>query len=152
MKKLTILFLFISIALFAQTTTDNYDTDTYADGSFHFYNNSLSLDSAGTSYSQTFTGNSSFYAASDTSYHVELFYYTQTADSVNYTVSWLVNGTHPDSLNHWQEQESIVTVTSNGAGKTSFKLSGRKAPFNKVKLVNNAGSKAQTISIGFLLK
>lgn len=132
-----ILVLLFSVQLIAQTTTDNLSPQINPNGWYADY--SLSLDSADVIWSESFPVAS----VDEVSFTTYPFYYgvdVATADSINISGYWYVSY---DNTN-WIVADTLFTITSATASKGTANLNNVKAPYNKLKFVNNTGSKANT--------
>lgn len=141
-----IILLAFAFTMPAQTLTDNFDDTRFNEDVYMLYKN-LPLDSAETAYSPDF----SLSLHDDYSYYTypfSYFYDAETADSINISVYWIVNYLHPDSLSHWVVADTIATLTTATADKGTFNLNNVKAPYNKLKVQNNTGSKSNYLDLG----
>jgi hypothetical protein len=151
MKKI---ILIITIALLfatnitAQTTTDNLSIKKTID--FYAAWNGVAIDSAETIYSQVFDlanyNDASFY-----SYPLALYRSLSSADSIHISAYMLVNYVDPSLNAHWIVADTLFVATTATATKSTANLNNVKAPYYKIKLVNDAGSKANTIYFGSFL-
>ena len=144
-----LIVLFLCGNLFAQTTTDELTLDRRDGGKYLTYA-SLTLDSAETTWSNDFliSQNDGF---SYTTFPWQVGYDLAAADSVNISVYWYgayIDGADNDN---WVIIDTLFTVTSSAAlsgAETTADLNNKKPPFNKIKVVNNTGSKANTLELG----
>ena len=138
MKKLMFLFvLFFAFGVFAQTTTDYLYPQINPNGWYADY--SIALDSAETVWSESFN----LAQVDEVSFASFPFNYgadAATADSVNISAYVYVSF---DNSN-WIVADTIVTITSATSVKGTANFNNVKAPYYKIKVVNNAGSKANT--------
>ena len=148
MKRLTTILaalIFLCGTMFAQTTTDAISASSWGNGKLLSYA-ALTLDSAETTWSGDFqVNNNDDFSYSTYPWHVG--YDLAAADSVNISCYWYVSF---DNVN-WVLADTLFAVTSSAAAsgaKTTNALDGVKAPHNKIKVVNNTGSKANTLVLG----
>lgn len=140
MKSL-IAFLLLTFAVFAQTTTDNAAISKPGGGYFIQYN--IAVDSGETIYSQvlSFRDNDAF---SYVTYPWHYGYDLAVKDSINVSAYLLCSF---DNSN-WIAADTLFTATTATATKGTANLNNVKAPFWKVKIVNNDKSKANTLKLG----
>jgi len=139
-----IIFLFATM-LTAQTTTDNL---TIKDGSdFLFTYTSLTLDSAETVYSQPF-GLADYNDTAISTSPVYFGYKLAAADSHSVSIYWFVNYINPATNAYWIVADTLATITSATLAKSTANLNSVKAPWNKLKIVNNSGYPATTLYFG----
>lgn len=139
MKKMFLIsmFLLFAVSAFAQTTTDYLYPQLNPNG--WYADLSISLDSADVVWSESFN----IAQVDEVSFSTYPFNYgvdAATADSINISGYWYVSY---DNSN-WVVADTIFTITSATASKGTADLNDVKAPYNKIKLVNNTGSSANT--------
>lgn len=130
----------------AQTTTDVLEDQKIGNARYLHWDG-IAIDSAETIWSQAFTigwnDDMPFGLTADSSFArspLNYGYDFATADSINVTVTWFVSF---DNVN-WISGDVLFTATTATATKGQADLNDVKAPYHKIKLVNNAGSSANT--------
>ena len=137
-----ILFMF-TIFTQAQTTTDYLTSINKSNYGCGLNYAAVSLDSAETIYSEDFSV-AAYDGFSYSTYPWGYGYDFATADSISISAYWVVSY---DGVN-WINADTLFTATSATAAKGTANLNNVKAPHNKIKVVNNAGSKANTLYLG----
>lgn len=138
-----LLFTLFAVTIPAQTTTDYFTSINKSQYGCGLQYAAVAIDSAETIYSEDFSV-SAYDGFSFTTYPWAYGYDFATADSISISAYWVVSY---DNVN-WINADTLFTATSATAAKGTADLNNVKAPHNKIKIVNNAGSKANTLYLG----
>lgn len=130
--------LFITSALIAQTTTDELQFENPSGGVYYYLDN-VSIDSAGVVWSDEFSL-SMCDGFSWATYPFDVKYDVASADSVNMLgeVYYKMVG------DQWAIADTLFSITAADSARTTANFNNIKAIGYKIKITNNAGSKANS--------
>lgn len=139
--KYFITLILLAVISWGQTTTDNVAVSKPGGG--YYISCNVAIDSAETIYSQllSFRDNDGF---SYYTYPWNYGYDLATKDSIKCSIYLICSY---DNTN-WITADTLFTATSATAAKGTANLNNVKAPYWKVKVVNEEGAKANTLKLG----